>query len=133
MGDEMDVDWTLNGDWAEEQRLRETRNKLVKDQLLEGKTVAYRSSGWSLWPRVHSGDLCVYIPVRFEESVLEDNIVFCNVQPSNYFYAHRVHTKEWDYVAQKYKFWIANMKTPPRINGYCYIEHIYGKLADVLH
>ena len=45
MGDEHDVDWTLNRDWSEELRLREVRNELIKTQSQEGKTVAYRSSG----------------------------------------------------------------------------------------
>ena len=131
LGDEMDVDWTLSGDWEKESRLREERNKLIKQQLAEGKTVAYRSSGWSLFPKVHSGDLCSYIPVRFEEQVVEDNVVFCQPQPKNYYYAHNVQRKEWDYDHGKYKFWIANMRG--RINGWCFIEHIYGKLVEVLH
>ena len=78
----MDTDWTLVGDWGQEQKLREERNNLIKDQLLKGQTVAYRQSGWSLYPRVHSNDLCCYLPVKFEESVEVDDIVFCTVQPS---------------------------------------------------
>ena len=42
VGDEFDVDWTLSANWAEEQRLRDKRNQLIKEQLLDGKTVAYR-------------------------------------------------------------------------------------------
>ena len=64
-GDELDTDWTLHVDWGEEQRLREKRNELIRAQLMDGKTAAYRQSGWSLYPRVHSNDLCMYIPVRF--------------------------------------------------------------------
>ena len=61
VGDFRDVDWTLRpNDWDAEMRLRTKRNKLIMDQLKAGKSVAYRSSGWSLWPRVHPNDLCVY-------------------------------------------------------------------------
>ena len=48
LGDELDRDRTLNRDWDEEQRLREARNELIRAQLLDGKTVAHRSPGWSL-------------------------------------------------------------------------------------
>ena len=70
-GDDWDLDWTLSWDREEEMQLREKRNKMIEAQLKEGKTVAYRQSGWSLWPKVHSNDLCCYIPVRFEEQILE--------------------------------------------------------------
>ena len=96
-----------------------------------GKTAAYRQSGWSLHPRVHSNDLCMYIPVRFEDQVLLDDVVFCIVQPKGYYYAHPVHTKEWDRSRRKYKFWISNLKG--KTNGHCYIEHIFGKLVEALH
>ena len=131
VGDELDTDWTLSRDWTEEQRLREERNQLIKAQLIAGKTVAYRSSGWSLFPRVHSNDLCCYHPVRFDEQVDEGDIVFCNVQPSGYYYAHLVKEKEWHYGDGRWKYWISNLAG--RINGWCYLQHIYGKLFQVLH
>ena len=131
MGDELDTDWTLSADWAEEQRLRDERNELIRSQLAEGKTVAYRQSGWSLYPRVYSNDLCCYLPVRFEEQVQEGDIVFCSVQPNGYYYAHLVKEKEWDDSNRCYKYWISNLKG--RLNGWCHIQHIYGKLFQVLH
>ena len=36
---------------------------LLQFLLLPGKTVAYRSSGWSLYPRVSPNELCCYMPV----------------------------------------------------------------------
>ena len=89
-GDDWDLDWTLSWDHDEEMRLRDKRNKMIQAQLEEGKTVAYRQSGWSLWPKVHSNDLCCYIPVRFEEQILVDDVVFCLVQTQNRYYAHLV-------------------------------------------
>ena len=133
VGNELDTDWTLSWDWREEQRLREERNQLIKAQLKEGKTVAYRSSGWSLFPKVHSNDLTSYLPVRWDEQVEESDIVFCEVQPTGYFYSHNVHKKEWDHKSCRWKYWISNLKDPPRINGYCYLENIHGKLFQVLH
>ena len=56
---ELDVDWTLcPEDWAKELRLRAVRNGMIKEQLQLGKPVIYRSSGWSLYPRVWANDLC---------------------------------------------------------------------------
>ena len=97
----MDLDWTLSWDREEEMRLREMRNQMIEAQLKEGKTVAYRQSGWSLYPKVHSNDLCCYIPVRFEEQVLEGGVVFCLVQPHSMYYAHLVKHKEWHHLEKK--------------------------------
>ena len=58
LGDELDVDWTLNWDWSEEMRLREKRNRLIKAQLQELQD----ERCWSLFPRVHSNDLRFYHP-----------------------------------------------------------------------
>ena len=44
IGDELDRDWTLCGDYTRELELREERNQMIKKQLKEGKTVAYRQS-----------------------------------------------------------------------------------------
>ena len=85
VGNELDTDWTLSADWSEEMKLREERNLLIKAQLIAGKTVAYRSSGWSLYPKVHSNDICFFLPVKFDESIAEDDVVFCNVQPIGVF------------------------------------------------
>ena len=57
--------------------------------------------------------------------------MFCRVQPKGYYYAHLVHTKKWDAQTASGKFWISNLKR--HINGYCYMEHIFGKLIQALH
>ena len=74
---ELDVDWTLcPEDPAKELRLREERNVLIKEQLQLGKPVVYRSSGWPLYPRVWSNDLCSYDPVTSANEVRFGDIVF---------------------------------------------------------
>ena len=83
--------------------MREERNELIRAQLAEGKTVAYRQSGWSLYPKVRSNDLCCYLSVRFEEQVSVDEVVFCTVHPSGYYYAHLVKEREWDDDLRKWK------------------------------
>ena len=81
------MDWTLcPEDPAKELRLREERNVLIKEQLQLGKPVVYRSSGWSLWPRVWSNDLCSYDPVTSANEVRCGDIVFCQVQPGDRFF-----------------------------------------------
>ena len=130
VGDHLDVDWTRHSDWGEEQRLREVRNELIKAKLQAGKTVAYRSSGWSLWPRVASNDLCLYHPVYLDSQVEVDDVVFCHVLPSGLFYAHVVSHKQWAGEEHCYKYWISNTKG--RCNGYTYLSRIYGTLYSVL-
>ena len=49
---------------------------MIKAQLQLGKPVIYRSSGWSLHPRVWPNDLCTYEPVTSADEVHEDDIVF---------------------------------------------------------
>ena len=129
VGDELDTDWTRSKEWGRELKLCEERNELIKAQLLEGKTAAYRQSGWSLYPRIYSNDICCYTPVTFDESVEEEDIVFCEVQPTRRFYAHLVKTKEWSDDWGCWVYWISNLKG--RVNGWCRIEHIHGKLFQV--
>ena len=130
IGDALDRDWTLCDDWNRELELREERNQMIKAQLKEGKTVAYRQSGWSLHPRVKSNDCCCYLPVRFDESVQKDDIVFCEVQPQGYFYAHLVLSKDWNHKDRCWVYTISNLKG--RINGWCKLEHIHGKLFQIM-
>jgi hypothetical protein len=75
--------------------------------------------------------LCIYIPVSFPEQVSEGDVAFCRVQPSGYYYAHLVKEKEYDRSRREYKFWTSNLKG--RVNGFCYMEHIFGKLIQALH
>ena len=104
---------------------------MIKEQLLAGKSARYRSSGWSLWPRVHNNDACTYRPVTSDDQVHVDDIVFCEVQPNNRFYAHLVKRKEWDADRSEWKFIISN--NVGRENGWAYMETIYGKLSEVMH
>ena len=137
---ELDVDWTLcPHDWLLELRLREVRNRLIKEELLKHKPVIYRSSGGPLYPRVSSGDQCTFHPVTHASEVAENDIVCCEVQPGDRFYCHRVKTKEWRCGPPPphiglgdgagYYFVISNMHGWE--NGWCAWRHIYGKLADV--
>ena len=112
---EQDVDQTLSWDWTTVVRRREERNVVLKQMLQAGHQVAYRSSGRSLEPRVYSGDRCSYDPVTSAEQVSVDDVVFCEVQEGDRFYAHLVSRKEWHNWDECYYFWISNMKG--RTNG----------------
>ena len=129
---ELDIDWTLCPEnWNTELQRREVRNSMIKDQLLAGRDVCYRSSGNSLFPRVWSNDCCTYTPVVSATEVRVDDIVFCQVQPGDRFYAHLVKHKYWQYSQSKWIFTISNLQG--RENGWCGIEHIYGRLTNVVH
>ena len=129
VGPELDFDWTLHSDWSIELKRRDERNKLVKAELQNGNTVAFRSSGNSLDPRVCSGDSCTYQPVANAAEIQLNDIVFCEVQPGNRFYAHIVRKiEDWE---GRRCFTIANYAG--RENGWCYSEHIYGKLIHAEH
>ena len=128
VGTKYDVDWTLNKDWDLELRLREERNKLIKEQLVGGSSVCYRSSGNSLSPQVRSNDCCTYEPVKSADDVNVWDIVFCRlVRPVKHFYAHYVKHKEWR--AGGWVFTISNKNG--HVNGDTDIDHIYGILVSV--
>ena len=124
-----DVDWTLHSDWGIELHRRHERNKLIKAALIEGNTIAFRSSGHSLHPRVRDNDSCSYEPVTDAADIQVHDVVFCEVQPRNLFYAHVV--KHIDRFHGHPCFTIANLRG--RENGWCMAEHIYGKLIHVEH
>ena len=127
----METDWTIPNDpsdGADEQRLRRIKNDIIKAQLQEGRTVQYKSSGNSLYPHVHSNDVCVFEPVLYPETIKQDDIVFCEVQPKNRFFAHKVLKFEWH--GGKRYFTIGNQKGFR--NGWCEDHHIYGRLIEVV-
>ena len=82
------------------------------------------------YPKVCSNELCIYVPVNFDDQVQERDVVFCKVTPSGFFYAHLVLCKEWHWASYAWKYWDSNLKG--RVNGYCFINDIYGKLSQVL-
>ena len=129
VGPELDFDWNGHS-WSIQLKRREERNKLVKAELQNGKTVAFRSSGGLLYPRVCSGDSCTYQPVaNADDEIQLGNIVFCEVQPGNRFYAPIV--RKIEDLEGRRCFTIANYAG--REIGWCYSEHIYGKLIHAEH
>ena len=125
---DLDFDWTLHKDKKIEFERRAERNQLVKDALLKGKTVAFCSSGNSLNPLVFSGDRCTYAPVTEPKELRLHDIVFCQVQPGDRFYAHVI--KQIVERKGRLRFTISNLEGS--VNGHCEMEHIYGKLIHVM-
>ena len=50
--------------WEKELRLRDVRNKMIREQLAEGRAVCYQSTGKSMWPLVQSEDACTFHPIQ---------------------------------------------------------------------
>ena len=128
--------------WEKEQRLRYERNKMIHEYLVDSRAVFYISSGNSMWPLVQSNDGCSFHPIQAVRDMVGEHavhkeaseigvgdIVFCQVQPSQHYYAHFVLSIEQDYYANEEKYWIGNIQG--KRNGWCYREHIYGILVDV--
>ena len=69
------------------------------------------------------------------------DIVFCEVQPTGRFFAHKVMYYEYEHAEPvdsargteaifRIKYWIGNNKG--HINGWCYQHHIYGRMVEVV-
>ena len=127
----------------EEFVLRDIRNHLIKEKLQLCESVQYRSTGWSMYPLIHSEDTCVFEPVcgdpQLDQLPVEvDDCVFCEVQPSGRFYAHKIlsieyvpTTKPQGVFGPYYRrYQIGNMNR--HVNGWCLKEHIYGRLVEVV-
>ena len=84
-------DWTLNPALGDEMELREMRNHMMKDMLLAGRSVQYRSTGKSLEPFVRSGDVTMWDPVTDHSILVVGDIDFCAVQDGDRFYGHAIH------------------------------------------
>jgi hypothetical protein len=110
--------------------LRAMRNHLIKDMLLGGRSVQYRSTGKSLHPFVRSGDVTMWEPVTDHSILVVGDIVFCAVQDGDRFYGHAIHDiVTW--TNGRTAWWIGNLNKPPHINGWCYAEHIFGRLMEI--
>jgi len=82
------------------------------------------------------GGACTFVPVKSEDEVQEDDIVFCSVQPGNRIYGQIVKRQWWLYQSWKKEEVNANqyMYTTSNIRGrenvWCVWKDIYGKLVD---
>ena len=95
-----------------------------------------------MWPLVQSHDACTFHPIQAvtakdgihsvqkeASEICVGDIVFCQVQRSQQYFAHIVLDVELDYHAKEPMYWIGNIEH--RINGWCFREHIYGILVEV--
>jgi len=122
-------DWTLHSDRVIELQLRERRDEMIKNKLQSGQPVAFKSGGHSLWPLLHSGDICEYDPV-FEASEVEvGDIVFCQVRPTWRYFAHTIKRKTYDDEKEAWYFTVGNQSGWE--NSWCWMDDIYGKLKQI--
>ena len=125
----------LTESWGDEQQRRWHRNSMCKKQLQEGTHVQYKSGGNSLYPFVHANDSCLFEPVVNPDELKVNDIVFCEVQPGDRFFAHLIHKIEWvtwdNPLDFRRRFTIGDIGG--HVDGYCFDEHIYGRLVEVVH
>ena len=104
---------------------------MMREMLLNGKTVQMVSGGDSLAPLVEPYEPCVFAPASGKQ-IKKNDIVFCQVQPGDRWYCHLVWQVDEDRSSgfPKEKFHIGNNRTglAKRCNGYCFREHVYGIL-----
>ena len=122
-----------------QQRLRGSRDSKIREHLTEGRAVFYKSSGNSMWPLAQSDDACTFFPIQAvtaKNGVLSEpfkigvgDVVFCQVQRSQLYYAHIVLEIQEGNYRQEPKYWIGNIEG--HRNGWCHREHIFGILVEV--
>ena len=63
----------------------------MKEYLLRGDPIQFKTGGKSLEPLVYSGDICFIWPITPAVTTIRPgDIVFCQVQPRNNYYVHLV-------------------------------------------
>ena len=126
------LDWTQPEDepshMSPENAFRWVLNTIMKAQLQKGFPVQFMSSGNSLLPLIKYSDVVVLAPMSSEADLKVGGLVFCEVQPGNLFYCHEIHRINYEAPAVKYT--ISNNKGME--SGRCNIEHIYGRVIEVL-
>ena len=100
-------------------------------KLRRGERASFPSSGHSLWPKVCSGDRCVYEPVFDDKDVSEGDIVFRHINKRSYFryFAHRV----LDNIIWEGDLWYLIGNARGHSNGYCRIDTLCIAAASRLH
>ena len=129
-----DMAWTILEDriwWEEKVNIRECTNLLIKEKLLRGSNVQFRASGWSMVPRVHEGDMCMYEPVAGEDSIKVADVVFCQVWPGKQFFAQHVLSIAKPYGVRYFDIGYCRA-VGTRVVGYCTYKEIYGRLVEVV-
>ena len=148
-------DWTIvHNSWKDpvarekEYRLRDDRNNMIWEKLVQGGPAFYPSSGNSMWPMLQSHDHCLFHPIQEvrmgprsphlidkPESTIEvGDVVFCRVRPTHQFYAHFVRWQDWDRDRKEHRYWIGGLSVRGNdrpFNGHCYREDIFGILINV--
>ena len=115
--------------------LCEMKYDTMRKALQQGIPVLFRNNGNSLDPLVHDGDTCYMWPVYSQTTVLPGDIVLAHVQPGNRYYCHLVWSKEKfvdaETQSEQTYFVIGNNREgdEKRMNGWCYLTHIYGMLV----
>ena len=103
-----------------------------------GRTIFYVSLGSSTWSLVQANDACIFHPIQavtakggvhsFQKKAFDiigvGDIVFCQVQRSQQYYAHIVlDIINEDFYVEEPKYYIGNIMG--RVNGWRRSQHIY--------
>ena len=86
-------------------------------------------------PKIHSGDTCTIesmwgTPERLDIPIYVGDCVFCQVQPGDRYYAHKVLAIKEHSLHEATVYTIGNMAG--RENGTCYRHNIYGRLSEAV-
>ena len=118
----------------EQHRKRWAGNRIIKMKLQQGHTVKFNYQGSSLEPYMGAEYCLEFEPVVDHGQLSEGDIVFCEVQPGNKMLAQKIlHIGDWHQtgcISPKRYFYIGRKADPPGRHGYCYDEHIYGRMSE---
>ena len=82
---------------------------------------------------VWSNDWCSFEPVLDLNTIMQGDIVFCEVQPGNRYFARKVKDIFYDSGKRYFNFWVTELgnQTPRNMKGWCEDHHIHGRLIVV--
>lgn len=92
------------------------------EKLRRGETVSFRPRGDSMTPKIYSGQLVTVEPIGRETFLKDGDIVLCKVAGSQYL--HLISA-----VGSNDCFQISN--NHGKVNGWCHISNIFGRLTKV--
>ena len=103
-----------------------TGHPAYQRRLQNGETVQFRGGGNSLAPRLRSGEMRKFLPVKSHDDLKSKDIVFCTIKGR--YWTHLLKKKTFVGGADEFMYTISNIGGHE--NGTIPLANIYGKVID---